>query len=824
MLSMMIHYVTNAWKTLTRRKGYNLLNITGLSTGLAVCMIIFLILQHEFSYDRYHKNADRVYQLVSKYWTPSGDQYQISTPFEAIRALRHDYPQVKFTETYVTHSTQVTVMGTTTAARGRAAAGGTAAGGTAADQKYIEDQIYYAEPALFSLFDVQWLSGDASVLASGNNIVLSRGIAEKYFGSWKNAVGNYIKLNDKITGRVSGIISDPPANTDFSFRVVSSYQSFLNNYTAFNFTELSGWGWGVSNHQIYALLPERMNIRSFNSSLAGFLPRYYKQDTTMEKTTYFMRPLSGVHFDVRFENNGDHVSSETSLYTLGLIGLLILVMACTNFVNLATALAVRRSKEVGVRKVMGGTRLQLILQTLADTGLLVLISLVIALLIASAGLPYIKYVSQVEKPLHLLSRATIFFLPVIWLVTTLLAGAWPALQLSRFNPIDTLHHSLTGPRSGGLLLRRVLVVMQFSFSQLLVIATLVALSQMNYIRNADMGITRDTVLLVKGRGDSSFLSKRNAFREEVERLPDVYSASLIHDAPSSGQGWESDFGYDNIKAPQPFFVRLKFGDADYAKTFGLQMAAGQWYSENDSTGQVVINETLARKLGAKPLSSVIGKTLRVGDGKWRTIAGVAKDFKNASLKEGIPPNILLLNRPFQTMTAIRLKSNNPGRSLRAVEAIWNRYYPEFAFNSSFMDEDIEKFYRQEQRLSLTYNIATILAILISCLGLYGLVSFMALQKTREVGIRKVLGASVADIVYLFSKEFTVLVGIAFLIAAPVGYIVMHHWLQDFVYRVSIGAGVFLVTLLVSLGLAWATVGYKSIGAALANPADSLKTE
>jgi ABC-type antimicrobial peptide transport system permease subunit len=806
---MFIFYFKSAWKTFTHRKGYNLLNIIGLSTGLAACLVIFLILQHEFSYDRYHKNADRVYQLASSYWSPAGQSYQISAPFDAARALRHDYPQVKFTEIYITGSTQITVMKNAS---------------SAGDQKYIEDRVFYAEPALFNLFDVQWLSGDASVLANDNSVVLSRGIAEKYFGRWQEATGKYIRLDNKITVQVAGIISDPPGNTDYSFQVVSSYQSFLNNHKAFNYDQLYGWGWSVTNHQVYALVPEKTDVAALNKNLAGFLPRYYKQDTSMEKTVFFIRPLSEVHFDTRFANNGDHTSSKSSLYTLGLIALLILAMACTNFVNLSTALSMQRSKEVGVRKVMGGTRWQLVLQTLADTGVVVFISLAIALLLASLCLPYVKYVSQVEQPLRLLSGATLFFLPVIWIATTLLAGIYPALQLSHFSPINTLRFSLTGPRVGGLFLRRILVVLQFSSSQLLVIATLVALSQMNFIRKADMGVTRDTVVLVKGVNDSSFLSNRGAFRDELGLVADVRSVSMISDAPPSGQGWDSDFGYDNIQAPQSFFVRLKFGDASYGKTFGLKMAAGEWYPENDTAGQAVINETLAHKLVQGDVGKIIGKKIRVGEGKWRTITGVVRDFKNASLKEGIPPNIIIQNKRFQMMTAIRLRSNNPGRSLAGIEKVWKKYFPEHVFNSTFMDEDIEKFYRQEQRLSITYNIATVLAILISCLGLYGLVSFMALQKTKEVGIRKVLGATIADIVYLFSKEFTILVGIAFLIAAPVGYWLMQRWLQNFVYRIEISPGIFFATLFISMGLAWVSVGYKSIGAAMVNPAKSLKTE
>jgi putative ABC transport system permease protein len=814
------HYLASAWRNLAFRKGTNFLNILGLGIGLAGCLVIFLIEQHEWSYDRYHKNAARIYQVVKNTKTPQGDEFHVSVPFEMTRALRQDYPQIRFTEIYTSYGSQVTVPAI-------AAAGPSAAAGRPAspDRKFVEETgLFYAEPALFDFFDVKWLSGDAKVLEQPNMVVLCQSLAEKYFGRWNLAIGRTILLDNAITARIEAIIADPPANTDFPFMAVVSYKTFLANSSIFGFGDLSGWGWSVSSHQIYALLPENTNPAAIDKSLPAFVAKYYQGDQTSKKI-YFLNPLSAIHFDTRFDNNGDHVSSKSSLYTLDFIGLLIILMACINFINLATALAATRAREIGIRKVMGSSRAQLAGQVLADTGLIVLLALGLALLLAQLSLPYVRYISAIDSPLHLFNKGTALFIVVVLIITTLLSGVYPALQLSSFNPIEAIRNKFTAAQAGGYNLRRILVVLQFSFSQILIIATLIAVSQMEYIRNADLGFTKESVLLLKGNTDSTFLARERAFKQELLSRPDVRAVSFSENTPSEGQH-AANFGFDRIETDQPFYADLKFGDVDYANTYSMTMAAGRWYTKDDTTGETVINETMAQKLGVRDPGQAIGKEIRIGStgGRWRRIIGVVKDFKNFSLKQAVPPNIIIRNRNNSSLTGIRLSSNNLGRSSREIETIWNKYYPEFAFNPSFLDERIESFYRQERRLSTSFKLYTLLAILISSLGLYGLVSFLVVQKTKEVGIRKVLGASIGNIVYMFSREFTILISIAFLIAAPVAYYLMHGWLQEFVYRIRIGSGVFMLAVLTSLGFSWITVGYKSVRAALVNPAESLKAE
>ncbi len=808
---MFRNYFKFAFRNLLNHKRHSFLNIMGLAVALAACLVIFLVLKQEYSYDTYHKNADHIYQLVRVQKTSDGDNFDIGTPLPMTAALRNDFPQVTFAEMFTSYGSQVAAINHA---------------GAAPDKKFIETiGVFYTDPEMFSLFDVTWLSGNAAVLKNDNTAVLSRSQAEKYFGDWKQATGKYIKIDNTVTARVSGVINDVPANTDFPFKIILSYESFLSNIKALGFSGMKDhWGSVSSNHQVFALLPPSVSPQSIDNNLVQFVNKYFVKDISKsKKITQFLQPLKNIHFDARFGNNGTHISSKSSLNTLAFIGILILLMACINFINLSTALAVKRSKEVGIRKVMGSTGKQLTTQVMAETGLIVLLAALLGVILAYISLPYLKYIVEIETTLPLISKGSILFLFAAIIITTLLSGTYPALILSRFKPVEAMRNKISSSQIGGISLRRVLVVLQFSFSQILIIATIIALNQMHFIRNADLGFNKEAILLLSGNNDSVSLAKQDAFKASLQRLPEVASVSFGFDAPSSSNNWNANFGFNNSTVDESFFPNLKFGDGAYQQTFGLRMAAGRFYT-NDSLKEVVVNETLAHKLGFKDPEKIIGKTLRLGNATWQTIVGVVKDFKNNSLRDVIPPTVLLKAKKYYSLTAIKLRSRNLAGSNEKIQTLWDSFFPEYAYNSRFFDESINNFYEQEKRLSTLYQVYALLAIFISCLGLYGLVSFMAVQKTKEVGIRKVLGASITNIVYLFSKEFTILIGIAFLIAVPAGYYMMQNWLQRFVFRVNVGLGVFVIAIVLSLLIAWVTVGYKAIKAAVANPVKSLRTE
>ena len=804
---MFRNYLKVAFRNITRHKGYSAINIIGLAIGIAACLLLFMVIRYETSYDSFYKNYARIGRIITENKHADGITYNPGVPFPLLDAARVDYPQVKIAGINEHSDSQITVVEESGSNKG-------------GEKKFIEERgLFFAEPEFLEMFEQQWLAGDPSVLKEPNTSVLTEKTAVKYFGSWQNAVGKSIKLDNRHVMRVGGVITDPPSNTDYPMSILSSYAT-LRKTPDYDYS--TDWGSTGSNTQVYVQLPESISFEAFNQQLKGFVKKHYREGGRGERA-HTVQPLNTVHFDARFGNFGDHVTSRATLWTLSFIGLLIIVMACINFVNLSTAQAVGRSREVGVRKVLGGNRLQLFWQMLGETMVIVGISLALALIIAKVVLPFLKNFVSIEETLPLFSVENVLFLLAVAVVAIILSGIYPALILSGFRPALALKNKITSASVGGISVRRGLVVMQFAISQVMIIGTIVALSQMSFIRNADIGFNKDATLVMNSRPDSAVFSRLPAFKAALQTIPGVQSVSLNNDVPSSDNNWGTNFAYDH-KEDENYTLYHKFGDADYFKTYGLRFVAGRGFSQTDTTNEVVVNETFVKKLGIKDPASIIGKETNIGGGRWRPIVGVVQDFKTNSLRDEVKPIRIASDIREYTNTTVKMHTSNIKHVQDAVHATWDKFFPEYAFDSFFVDESITNFYRQEEQLSKLYKLFAGLAIFISCLGLYGLVSFMAVQKTKEVGIRKVLGASVGNIVYLFSKEFTLLIGIAFAIATPGAYFVMKNWLQDFAYRVEIGIGVFAMAIVVSLVIAWLTVGYKAVRAALVNPVKSLKTE
>ncbi|MEP7142385.1 MAG: ABC transporter permease [Ferruginibacter sp.] len=811
---MIKNYFKIALRNIIRHKGYSVINITGLAIGIAACLLLFLVIRYEMSYDKFQPNYARIHHVVTQDKYAEGITYNPGVPVPALEALRMQMPGIEFAGINALSNSQVTV--------------GTGNNNAFTDKKFIEETgIFFCEPQFFKVFSYQWLAGDASVLNEPNTVILTKKIAEKYFGNWQQAVGQFIKLDNFITLKVSAILENVPANTDFPLAVLISFETLKKNGAPYNYSA-NEWGSTSSNFEVFALLPTVgaafTAAQTVDQQLLKFSKDHYSnRGNRTSVKSHFLQPLSELHFDTRFDIFGDHITSKSTLWTLSLIGIFIIIMACINFINLSTAQAVGRSKEIGIRKVLGSRRRQLFLQVMGETALLVIISGVAAMMIAATGLPYIKHIASIPETLNLLNIQTIGFALVIVIIVTLFSGLYPALILSGFKPVLALKNRITSATIGGISLRRGLVVMQFAISQILIIGTIVAISQMNYVRNADLGFNKEAVLLLSANADSSMIARQAAFKENLLQTPGIVAVSFNTDAPSSYNSSSTNFAYDH-RPDEKFQLSLKYADEDYFKTFGLQLLAGRVYDKSDTTKELVINETLVQKLGVKNVADVLGKQMRTGRDPWKTIVGVVKDFKTSSLKKSISPLMIAQDNKYYSLTSIKIRSSNLPKTQALVQASWNRLLPEYAYTSTFMEDDINNFYQQENQLALLYKIFAGLAILISALGLFGLVSFMAVQKTKEVGIRKVLGASVGNIVLLFSKEFTILIIIACIIAIPAGYYMMNNWLQDFVYRINIGAGVFVIAIIGSLVIAWITVGYKAIKAAIVNPVKSLRTE
>ncbi len=799
---MIRNYFKIALRNLLRHKGYAAINVTGLAIGIAACLLLFLVVRYEMSYDKSQPKYEHLYRVVTQNKYPDRINYTSGVPNPVVEALRTKIPGADFAAINSIYGSQISVIDNGTAKK-----------------KFIEDQgIFFCEPQFFKLFRYTWTSGTPAALNEPGTVVLTKKFAEKYFGNWVEAMNKTLLLDNSIPMKVSGILENPPTNTDFPIGILISFETLKKNAGTYNYYG-NEWGSTSSNFQLYTFLPEGLTAQNVNKQLLDLSTNY----TGNGKKSHFLQPLKDLHFDNRFETFGDHITQRSTLWTLSLIGLFIIIMACINFINLSTAQAIGRSKEIGVRKVLGSSRTQLFSQVMGETALIVAIAGVLAALIAFLCLPFIKHIASIEEKLSLFNLQTMAFSIAIGVAVTLFAGLYPALVLSGFKPVMALKNRITSAKVGGISLRRGLVVLQFAISQVLIIGTVVAVMQMNFVHNADLGFNKEAVLVISTNSDSSVTQGYAAFKQKLLQFPGVSSVSFNSDEPSSDNNWSNNFAFDH-KEDEPFPVYLKYGDEDYFKTFGLIFIAGKGFSKSDTALEMVINETLLKKLQLKKPEDALGKDIRIGSQRWKKIVGVVKDFKTNSLREAINPILIAENHNFYAKTAIKINTSNIVKTRADVENAWNSFYPSYAYKSSFVEEKINDFYRQENQLSLLYKIFAGLAIFISSLGLFGLVSFMAVQKTKEVGIRKVLGASERNIVYLFSKEFTVLILLSFVIAAPVAYYMMTNWLQDFVYRIKLGAGVFIIAIVISIFIAWITVGYKAVKAAMANPVKSLRTE
>ncbi len=803
---MIKNYLKIAFRNLIRHKAFSAINIAGLAIGISSCLLLFTVVKYELGYDKFQANYKRIYRVVTQDKFSDGMTYNPGVPGAAIKSLRLEMPNLIVGAINSSYGSQVSLN---------------TSGGSSTDKKFVEKTgIFFCEPNFFNVFSYKWLEGNPAVLAGPGAVVLTRKTAEKYFGNWREALNRTIKLDNTVPLKVVGILEDAPLNSDFPLAVLISFETLKSNSAKYNFYD--DWNTLSSNFQVYALLPEHVKASEVNKQLAKFSTEHNKPGRASVRL-HFLQPLSELHFDNRFEVFGSHVTSMAVLWTLSLIGMFIILMACINFINLSTAQAVGRSKEVGIRKVLGSSRRQLFLQVMGEMGLLVTISAILAIGIAALCMPFIKHIASIEESLSLLNLPVLIFVLIVIIIVTILSGLYPSLALSNYKPALALKNKMTSAKVGGISLRRGLVVMQFAISQVLIIGTIIAVSQMGFINKADLGFNKEAVLVLQQNTDSAIIAKLPAFKEKLLQTPGVVSVSFSSDVPSSDNTWASNFAFDH-KEDEKYQVTMKFADPDYFKTYGLQFVAGRMYDKSDTMKEVVLNETLVYKLGEKTPQGVIGKDIRLGSSGWNKIVGVVKDFKTNSLRENIKPLLLAERIKYYGATSIKLRSANIPHTQAAIQSAWNRFFPEYAYTSNFIDESIANFYEQETHLSLLYKIFAFLAIFISCLGLYGLVSFMAVQKTKEIGVRKVLGASAANIIFLFSKEFTLLIIVAFVIAAPIAYFMMHTWLNDFVYRINIGAGIFVFALFISIIIAWITVGYKALKAAMVNPVKSLRSE
>jgi putative ABC transport system permease protein len=808
---MIRNYIKTAWRNLLRNKSYAAINIIGLAIGIASCMLIFLIIQFESSFDKFHSKKDHIYRVLTVFNNPDGVHPSSGTPLPIAEGLRIDFPQLKEVAAILRNDGSHYSIGNSS--KGEAI------------KKFKENDAYYAEPQFFNIFDFGWLAGDKkTALSEPNTVVLTQDEAEKFFGNWHDAIGKIIRYENKTDLKVTGILKNTPANTDFPLKLVVSYATMTTKGGDF-YGNRQDWVSTFGDHNCYVVLPDNISAAQFDKNLKAFVKKHKPADYV--KDGFQLQALADMHYNTDVSVYSYHPFSKQLLNAISLIGLFLLIIACVNFINLATAQAVNRSKEVGIRKVLGSNRNQLVMQFISETLIITLFAVVLAIALAEIALPMLNKLLEIKLTnAFIIDPVLLSFLLGIIISVTLLSGLYPAMVLSGFNPISALKNKIVAGRTSGISLRRALVVFQFCIAQVLVIGTLVIIHQMSYFKNKSLGFDKDAILTVPFPGDSLSKSKLSTLRDQLLSQPGIKDISYSFASPSDDNGWGSDFKYNNAPKQTNFSAQLKWADAEYFNLYKLQFVAGQPYSKGDIIHGYVVNETLIKKLGIRDPREAIGKYIKLWDDKkkYAPITGVVKDFNIGSLKNPIQPVLMSSWKNVYQKINIKVQPQNITQTLASIEKLWNNTFPDGMYEYQFLDEKIASFYKSEDQLSQLYKIFAGIAIFISCLGLYGLVSFMAVQRTKEVGIRKTLGASVASIVYLFSKEFTLLIIIAFAFSAPIGWYFMNKWLQDFTYHIPLGPGIFLLAIIASVAIAWITVGYKAIMAALANPVKSLRSE
>jgi len=807
---MIKNYFKTAFRNLWRNKNFTVINVAGLAAGIAVCLVIFLIIQFELSFDNFHGKKDRIYRILTQLHSEDGMRPTAGVPFPLPTAMHNDFASIKSTGVFSDGNDQIII---------------TDEKGNTIKKFKEENGVFFAEPSFFEIFNFPLLSGEWQSLKEPNTAVITKETAERYFGDWQSAIGKTFKKanvgfsqNTGVLFKITGILAPIPANTDFQIRIVASYASLKD------FTGSTDWISTASNHGCYVLLPLGMTEKSFNEQLVTFSKKYKKDD--IARNIQVSQSLSTVHYDSETGNFIRRTISKRLINTLWLIAAFILLIACVNFINLATAQAINRSKEVAVRKVLGGNRSQLKFQFFSETALIALGATVLAVILAILFLPLMKSILGLPLTFNIGENPMILvFLLAIAITVILLAGFYPAVLLSRFNPVTALKSKLSAGKTKGISLRRGLVVFQFVIAQGLIIGTLVIVKQMDYFRNRPLGFDKHAIVNVSFPEDSISRTKIEYLRNKLLGIQGIKAVSFSFASPADEGNWSSDFKFDHAGKNTDWSANLKWADADYLKAYSLSLIAGRNVLPSDTAREFLVNETLLKRLGINTPEKALNKEINLWDGEMKgPIVGVIKDFNAVSLRNAMVPVLVTTRKDFYSKAGIKLTAENIPGILKKVEALWNETYPDFVYEAKFLDTKIENFYSQETKLSHLYKIFAALAIFLSCLGLYGLASFMAAQRIKEVGIRKVLGASVKSIILLFSKEFLVLIAIAFVIAAPLAWYYMHDWLQDFVYRISIPWWIVLMAGIIAVVVALLTISFQAIKAAIANPVKSLRAE
>ncbi len=780
---MLKNYLKIAFRNLLRNKLYSVINIAGLAIGMAAAILILLWVTNELSYNKFNRNLDRIYIVPqTQHYQTIGDFTVLPTPMPLAQTLTQDYPEIQYAARYAG-------FGSVTLSR---------------NNTNFSEQIDFTDSTFFRIFSFPFLEGDMeTALTSPNSIVITRETANKFFGN-EDPVGKTLRMDGRFDLKVTGVIADVPKTSDLQFDGLVPTDMLRQFGVPFT-------SWNNNMIWTFLLLRNPKQAAGLSNKISGLLIKHDNDPTTGK---LFLYPFKDFHL-YSYTGKGGRIQD---VILFSMVALLILLIASINFMNLATARSARRATEVGVKKVVGATRIQIARQFFGESIIVALISLGLSLVIVEMFLPYFNQITDKSLKLGQIALASFLGILGITILTGVLAGIYPSVFLSSFKPVSMLKKTGSDV-PGRFSLRRVLVVLQFAISIALIIGTTIVYLQLQFIHNKNIGMTLNSVVYFPAT--QKILSQSSRLENELKSDPNILSVTSARDIPinigDNGGGWS----WEGMPANQSALVSFTYGDYGYLKTFGMSLKAGRFFSpdhpSDDSTG-VVINESFAKLIGKK---SVVGMTLN-----WNhpyTVIGVVNDFNFQSLHEAVGP-LAIFYTPGDRFMCVRVNNDNLPATISFIGRTCKETDPGFAFNYHFMDKTFEKMYVSEQRLGSLVGAFSILAVIIACLGLFGLSSYSAEVKRKEIGVRKVLGASVPNIIYLMSRELVSWVLIANVIAWPAAYYFMNGWLQTFAYRINISVWMFLAAAALALIIAAITTGYQALKAANADPVKSLRYE
>lgn len=818
---MIKNYFILAVRALRKNKLFSAINILGLSIGISASLVIFLLVNYHFTFDQFQKDNDRIYRVVSKF-NFSGQLYYnsgVTSPMGP--TIKKEMTGVEMVVPFRSVDEGMKVSIPT----------------PGVDKPAFfknQSEIIFADENYFNLIGYKWLAGSIqTAFSQPYQTVLTEKNAALYFPGLPAAqvIGRQVNFNDTVLTTVTGIVKDIEQNTDFSFT------TFISKITLEK-TSLKPHDWDQWNNtngasQLLVKLSKGTSVPQFEKSMFGLYDKYRNKDNDNDSHSvdFLLQPLSDLHFNANYSGYAKPLANKKILFSLLAVALFLLLLGCINFINLTTAQASQRAKEIGVRKTMGGSKKQLIVQFLSETFLLTFIATVVSILFTplllksfSGFIPAGLHFNITEQP------SVIVFLLLLTIAVTILSGFYPALILSAYKPVLVLKNQVFSGsnKTRQIWLRRSLTVSQFVIAQVFIMATIFVSKQINFTLNKDLGFKKEAIVYFSTNYNDTVRGNKKLLVQKLMANPGIAMVSKSTSPAASSSTWSSIIKYKDGKKEVETDVQLKYGDSNYLKLYGLKLLAGEGLKESDTVNSFIINEVYANTLGFQQPQQAIGKFLE-WSGRQVPITGVVSNFHQKSLHEAVKP-LAIGSWGFSenTINVLLQPKNAAGDNWKAaiakIEQSWKEVYPAEDFTYSFFDEDIAKFYDQEKNISSLLKWATALAVLISCLGLLGLVIYTTAQRTKEIGVRKVLGASVKQIVQLVSKDFILLVLLAFVIAVPLAWFGMSKWLENFAYRIAISWWVFLLAGALMILIALLTLAFQTIKAAVANPVKSLRTE